>query len=434
MMDPRLRGAVVDASPRIASAILHQDDRQLDRELRRLENRCGYVVSRRALDSAVHCPEALKHALSSSAAGFARAAATGSRKEATAASLHFVEALLGEGVKHAARSQLRRVPVSDAVREALVTAAPGAALAAAKQDGHLGKNVAAHLAADLVRAKVAPHIRETEELGGGLRNAALEAAPSAALAAVRATKGDAARAVLDFVGRAGVVTVDHVANKFVRENAKDLFATQRTAKGFVKELVLREWLVKREFVIPAAKSIPGIVHAAAAIPHPGVAFAAGMVAAHPVWRQAWTQVVYTTPRAAAQFAVPLPPDLRKAFIPHYLRTMDACLQLERRLEAKGFDVRAIVGENQLIRDNFKGQVFSKGRVLPKFPDAQLTVRGPSGADEVINVEYVTKSYTPAMISAKAAAFRGATVWAVDSHSTAAKVAAVAGADADILLV
>jgi len=114
--------------------------------------------------------------------------------------------------------------------------------------------------------------------------------------------------------------------------------------------------------------------------------------------------------------------------------MDACLQLEKRLEAKGFDVRAIVGENQLIRDNFKGQVFSKGRVMPKFPDAQLTVRGPDGRDEIVNVEYVTKSYTPAMISAKAAAFRGATVWAVDSHATAAKVASVAGASADILLV
>jgi hypothetical protein len=52
----------------------------------------------------------------------------------------------------------------------------------------------------------------------------------------------------------------------------------------------------------------------------------------------------------------------------------------------------------------------------------------------VNVEYVTKSYTPAMIAAKASAFRGATVWAVDSHATAAKVASVAGASADILLV
>lgn len=432
-MDPRLRGAVVDASPRIATAILHQDDKRLDRELRRLENRCGYIVARRALDSAVHSPEALKHALASSAAGFVRAGVSGQRKDATAASLHFVEVLLGEGVKHAARGQLRRVDVSEAVREALVTAAPGAALAAVKQDGHLGRNVAAHLAADLVRAKTQPLIRETEALGGGLRNAALESAPSAALAAVRATKGDAARAVLDFVGRAGVVTVDHVADKFVRSNANDLFGAQRTAKGFVKELVLREWLVKREFVLPMAKSLPGIVQAGA-IPHPGVAIAAGMVAAHPVWKQAWTQVIYTTPRAAHHFAVPLPPDIRRAFIPHYLRTMDACLQLEKRLESRGFDVRSITGENQLIRENFKGQVFSKGRVMAKFPDAQLVVRGPDGREETINVEYVTKSYTPEMISSKAAAFCGPTVWAVDSYATAAKVIANAGADADVILV
>jgi hypothetical protein len=153
-----------------------------------------------------------------------------------------------------------------------------------------------------------------------------------------------------------------------------------------------------------------------------------------VWRQAWTQVVYTTPRAALHFAVPLPPDIRQAFIPHYVRTMDACLQLEKRLESRGFDVRRITGENQLIRESFKGQVFKAGRVVPKFPDAQLLVRGPDGREETLNVEYVTRSYTPAMIAAKARAFVGPTVWAVDSHATAAKVAAHAGDSADILLV
>lgn len=434
MMDPRLRRAAADAAPRILAAYLHSDAKQFDRELRRLENRCGYLVARRALDAGVHSPEALKHALASAAPGFARAAVSGRSKDVTGAALHFVETLLAEGVKHSAASQLRRVPVDAAVKEALVDASPGLLLAAAKQDGHLGRNVAAGLAADLVRSQVDKHVdRNAEGLGGGMRNAALQAAPQAAYAAVRGSKDAAASAVLEFVGRAGVVSVDQIANRFVRDNATDLFADHRSAKGFLKELVLREWLTKREFVVPAAKSLPGIV-SAAAIPHPGAAFAAGMLASRPVLQQAWTHVVYTTPRAAQQFGVPLPPDLRRAFLPHYLRTMDACLHVEQRLEAQGYRVKAITAENQLIRENFKGQVFKKGRVMPKFPDAQLTVRAPDGAESVVNVEYVTKSYTQQMIASKVSAFRGPTVWAVDSHATAAKVLAVAGADADLLLV
>jgi hypothetical protein len=432
-MDPRLRGAAVEAAPRIAAAICHKDAVRLDRELRRLENQCGYMVARRALDASVHSPEALKHALASSAAGFTRAAVTGSRREATAATLHFVEALVGEGMKNAARTQLARVPVSQAVREALVSATPGLALAAVKQDGHLGQNVAASLASDLVRAKAQREMRSTETFGGGMRNAALESAPSAAFAAVRASKSDGARAVVEFVGRAGVVTVDHIANKFVSANHEDLFAARRSAQGLVKELVLREWLMNREFVMPYAKSVTGLA-AAGKIPEPHLAVGAGLVALHPVWRQAWTHVVYTTPRAAAEFAVPLPPDLRKAFLPHYLRTMDACLALEKRFEAQGFSVVSITGENQLIREQFRGQVFSKGKVLPKFPDAQLVIESPAGERTTVNVEYVTKSYTPQMIREKAEAFSGPTVWAVDSYATAAKVAANAGDTADLILV
>lgn len=434
--DPRLRSAVLNAAPRIVSAILHKDDVRLERELKRLDNRCGYLVARRALDNAIHCPEALKHALASAAPGLARAASSGERRDATAAALHFVETLVGEGIKRATAEQLHRVPVRAAVKEAFVSASPGLVLAAMKRDGRLATTAGAHLASDLVEAHAAPvaaEKRKSDDVGQRLQAAALDAAPHAAFAAVRRTRGDAARAVVEFVGRAGVVTVDHVADKFIRGNAEDIFAARRSAQGLVKELVMHQWLQKREFVLPAARSLPGIVRAAA-IPEPHLAIAAGMVEAHPIWRQAWTHVVYTTPQAADRFAVPLPPDLRRAFIPHYLRTMDACLALEKRYEARGFKVVSITGENQLIRESFAGQVFRKGRVVPKFPDAQLVVRGPDGTTETVNVEYVTKAYTPAMIAAKASAFKGPTVWAVDAPSTGAKVAAVAGADADLLLV
>ena len=348
MMDPRLRSAAVSAAPRIAAAVLGSDAKALDRELRRLENRCGYVVARRALDAAVRCPESLKEALAKSAVGFARAAASGKRAEVTAASVFFVETLVREGAKGPASGRLIRLPVSDAVREALLRAAPGAAAALMKGDERLGRNVAAQLGASVVRTQAERLRSESGSYRGDLKNAALEAAPSLVSVGIRGGPIERQKAVLDFVGHAGVVSVDHVADRFIRANHEDIFAARRSMSGFVKGLVMHEWLQKREFVVPMAQSLPGIAQAAQ-IPQAHVAFGAGMYAARPVWRQAWTHVIYTTPRAAEQFAVPLPPDLRAAFIPHYLKTMDACLALEKRLDAAGIDVLRITGENQLIR-------------------------------------------------------------------------------------
>ena len=432
-MDPRLKSAAVAAAPRIAAALLHQDQPQVARELRRLKSLCGYVATRRALDNAVRCPEVLAHALASSAPKFAQALRERSAAERNAATVHFVQQLVAGGAKQGARAGLRRLPISDAVREAFVSAVPGAVLAAARKDARAARGVGTELVRELVHAKAVQNLRSGHSFKDRMQNAALLSAPAVAVAGIRNTKGDAAKAVLEFVGRAGVVTVDQVVDRFIRDNHEDLFAAQRSAKGFLKELVMHNWLQKREFVLPVARSIPGVLQAAK-IPQPHLAFGAGMVAFHPVYRQAWQQVVYTTPRAASQFSVPLPPDLRQAFIPHYLRTMDACLALERRYESRGCTVTRIAGENELIRENFKGRVFRAGVVLPKFPDAQLTVRAPDGATHVVNVEYVTKSYTPAMIASKARAFTGPTVWAVDSYATAAKVRDVAGSDADLLLV
>lgn len=432
-MDARLRSAAISAAPRIAAAVLSNDARQLARELRRLEGRCGYLLARRALDSAVRCPESLREALAKSAVGFARAAASGRRAEVTAASVFFVETLVREGAKGPASGRLIRLPISDATQEALLHAAPGAVAALVKSDERLGRNVAAQLGASLVRAQAEQLRGGGGSLKGDLKNAALDAAPSLVSAGIRGGAVEQQKAVLDFVGHAGVVSADHIADRFIRANHEDIFAARRSMGGLVKGLVMHEWLQKREFVVPMARSLPGLVQAAQ-IPQPHIAFGAGMYAARPVWRQAWTHVIYTTPRAAEQFAVPLPPDLRKAFIPHYLKTMDACLALEKRLDAAGVDVLRITGENQLIRENFRGQVFKKGGVLPKFPDALLTVRGPDRVQRTVNVEYVTKSYTPEMLRSKAAAFVGETVWAVDSRATANKVFNSVGSDADVILV
>lgn len=445
-LDPRLRAEVRAAAPRLAFAFcqlqgegqgaakdVHERNvRRLEGEIRHLQNRAGYLVTRRALDAAVHSPQALKHAIASAAPLFARGLALGHAKEKRDAATVFVEALLKEGLRGAAQHQLRRLPLSEAVRGAVAEAFPRAVLAAAHGSHRQGVNVAAHLAADLVDAH-AHRLRAPDgTLLGDLRNAALESAPTAAFAAVRRGEADVQRAVVEFVGRAGVVSVDHLANRFVRENAEDLFSARPRALALVKNLVLREWLMNREFVLPAARSVPGLIQAAQ-IPQPGFAAAAAGIATLPVWRQAWTHVVHVTPRAAAHFQVPLPPDLRRAFIPHYLATMDACLKLEQQLDTRGYQVLDMVGENQLIRESFAGRVFKAGHVVPKFPDAQLTVRAPGGAVEVLNVEYVTRSYTPEMIRAKARAFRGPTVWAADCPATAAKISAAAGSDAVVIL-
>lgn len=430
-MDPRLRGAVVAAAPKIAAAMLHKDGPQLERELRHLQRECGYIVARRALDAAVHSPEAIKQAIAVSGPDFAQEAATGKGREATAAALRFVESLLGSALKTTVGNGLRRAPISEAVREAFVAASPGGASAALQGDAYRARNVAGRLAEDLLQAKLAPHIRSRADFQGGLANAALSTAPAAAGALARGSKAAAARAVVEFVGRAGLVSVDQVANRFIRVHHEELFPAKDATRAVVKELIVREYLQRREYVLPTMRSLPEMVEAAQ-IPEPHLAVAAGLIAARPVWRQAWTHVVNVTPRAAADFAVPLPPDLRQAFLPHYLRTMDACLALEKRFAARGFEVLAITGENQLIREHFAGKVFRAGRVVPKFPDAQLRVQGPDGHTTVVNVEYVTKSYTPEMIREKAHSFTGPTVWAVDSAATAAKVAANTNPSADIL--
>ena len=391
------------------------------------------MIARRGLDAAMHCPPILKHALALSAASLARAAVTGDKKDLSATALIFVETLVGEGVRRSAKEQLERVTLSNAVKHALVHAAPAAFVAAAKQDRRQGLNVAGSLAKALVEAKVKPLVQESESLAVNYRNAALEVAPSAALAAIRQGKGDGARLVCEFVGRAGVVSVDHLANKFVAKYYQDIFRQKYEANQIVKAMVLREWLMAREFVVPVSKSLPGIVGAAQLVKPYAIAGAA-ILATGPVWQQQWTKIVYTTTKSADLFNVPLPPDIRQAFIPHYLHTMDACLALEKQFESKGIDVLRITGENQLIRENFKGQVFRRGVVVPKFPDAQLQVRNVDGSEEAINVEYVTKSYTPAMIRDKAKHFKGPTVWAVDSRATAAKVTANVGNSANIILV
>jgi len=217
--------------------------------------------------------------------------------------------------------------------------------------------------------------------------------------------------ILQLVGKAGLITADHVADRLFRKEAEQLVAAIPRTEAKLHRLVLKGYLEHRTIAydLADAKTPAGVLQAVA-----GVAFDRG----------------YTlTQKATRDFNLPLPPTLRESFITHHVKTMEAIWHVERDFRARGYDVVSWKTESELVREQFHGKVFQRGIVVPKFPDAQITVRAADGTTETINIEYVSRSYTDKMISEKREAFAGTrTVWACasDSPATTARVQAITG--------
>jgi hypothetical protein len=213
--------------------------------------------------------------------------------------------------------------------------------------------------------------------------------------------------VIHFVANAGLVSMDQVVNHFFRKNGEDMLAARPRARAALKRLMVRGYLNARPIVLG---------------PIDAVADPSRLVGHH-----YFTKGLFITQRASADFNIPLPPTLREDLIGHHLKTMDALLRVEESLFEQGYDTLGFKAEAQLLREQFRGRIFDgQQNVLPKFPDAQLTVRGPDGTVSTINVEYVTAKYTNSQIQEKHDAFSGPTVWAADSAATAKRVEAVTG--------
>jgi hypothetical protein len=247
-----------------------------------------------------------------------------------------------------------------------------------------------------------PAIAATVDAAGGLGAAAASENPELAV-----------HAVLEFVGRMGFVGLDHLVERFVQDEGGDFFAARRRGQSALKRMVARGYLETRPVVVPAI----GAAARKEALPDEVV-----------------TRVYYLSQHAALTQNLPLPPNLREAFIPHYLKTMEAMLEVERQLKAEGNTVLSFKGEEALVREEFKGKLFRRGAIVPKFPDGVLHAAGPDGSEFTVSIEYVTRSYTDEMIAEKKEAFSGRVVWAVDRESTAARVQDVAGPNAEVMIV
>ena len=219
-------------------------------------------------------------------------------------------------------------------------------------------------------------------------------------------------AVVQLVAKAGLLTGDQVADRMFRREAEDLLAAKPRAEATLHRLVLKGYLERRTVAYDLA---------GANTPRDVARSVAGVI-----FDQAFT----VTQKASDEFKVAAPPTIRDSFITHQVKTMDALWRVERDHRGRGWDVLSWKTENELIRERFRGKVFdAKGIIVPKFPDAQLVVRAPDGATETVNVEYVSRSYTDAMIAEKRAAFGSTrTVWAVtaDSPATLARVREITG--------
>jgi len=217
-------------------------------------------------------------------------------------------------------------------------------------------------------------------------------------------------AVIQLVARAGLILGDQVGE---RAFAGDPEASVRRGHDAVlRRLVARGYLETR----PVAFAVSGARLDRA----PGAAARLGKVA--------FAKGYLVTRRASEELNLALPAPPREALVDHHVKTLDALARVERRERARGSEVLGFKMEAQLIREGFKGRVFDGPRpqILPRFPDAILSVRRADGSAAQINVEYVSSKYTDTMIREKAEAFSGPVVWAVSNPETGARVAAITG--------
>ena len=225
-------------------------------------------------------------------------------------------------------------------------------------------------------------------------------------------------AVLQLVGKAGLVLGDHIVDRVFRDEAESLLAARPRARAALHRLVIMGYLNARHVAVDLtdASSVADVSRTAG--------------------RVAFDQAFTLTQKASLEFN-PLPPTLRDALVTHHVKTLDAIWKVERDLQFHGCELVSWKTESELIRESFRGKRFGIDEItLPKFPDAQLLVRArdadSDAAPEPINIEYVSSKYTDEMIREKARGFAGTrTIWAVPANSacTAARVEQITGTEA-----
>lgn len=217
-------------------------------------------------------------------------------------------------------------------------------------------------------------------------------------------------ALVQLVARAGLILGDQVTNRAFRQDPEAFI--RRPPEARLKRLAVQGYLETRPVAFAVSDSSLG---------NEGESI-------HRVGKVAFAKAYLVTQKASAELNLALPATPRDPLVTHHLKTLEVLAQLETAHRAKGDTIVEFKMEAQLIREQFKGRVFGGPgqQILPKFPDAVLTVQHPDGSIETINVEYVSSKYTDRMIREKTAAFRGPVVWAASNPETAARVEAITG--------
>ncbi|PTL75448.1 hypothetical protein [Vitiosangium sp. GDMCC 1.1324] len=218
------------------------------------------------------------------------------------------------------------------------------------------------------------------------------------------------RVVISWIARANVVERERLVERFFREEGETLEEATPRARSALRRLVAKGYLEQRPVLVAG-----------------GRADSSSNPLRRAEHRQLWCYSV--TPRASASLGVPLLPPLRENSVVHHFKVLNAIETVERQQRAAGGRVLGFKLDGQLVREEFRGKVFNARtqQVVPKFADAQLTLRHADGSVEEVNLEYVSTKYTDQMIRDKAAAWRGSrTIWAAPNQATVARVEAITG--------
>jgi len=224
-------------------------------------------------------------------------------------------------------------------------------------------------------------------------------------------------ALLQIVGRVGVITADQLSDYFLRSNAEDVYGHRVRSANIparVQRLIVNGYLEGRPVVHAVSHATPGD----------------GRAVAVAVGRVAYDRAFSVTKKASREFAMALPANVQESHLAHAIKTNDAVNRFASQVREDGGRVVDVRSESQLIPESYRGRVFdrSTGEVNVKFPDALVTVQHPDGQLEDVSIEYVSGKYTDEQIREKHSDFKGRVVWAASTPATAARVASITGQD------
>jgi hypothetical protein len=234
---------------------------------------------------------------------------------------------------------------------------------------------------------------------------------------IRQLRYDTDLLVLQLVAKAGIILADHVTERLYRAQFQDDQSARAASNAALRRLVVRQYVEMRPYAVDITEARTDLEVPVACL------------------RTYFTQSCSVTSKVKRDFNIALPASMPESFVAHHFSTMDALWRAEGQFRQDGYEVVDWMPESALIRASLREKAQGVRRrsgavvqeaVSGKYPDAVLVVRAPSGIEESVNVEVVSRHYTDEMIRAKKAGFTGRTIWAATDAATALRVQRITG--------